>query len=40
MILRVKYNELTEKFNESKNSAERANLRKERDQMKKRNGEV
>jgi nucleoid-associated protein YgaU len=33
--LRVKYNGLTERFNDSKSTAERGNLRKERDQVKK-----
>jgi predicted nucleic acid-binding Zn-ribbon protein len=32
--LRVEYNELTERFNGSKSSVERINLRKERDQIK------
>jgi predicted nuclease with TOPRIM domain len=31
--LRIKYNELTEKFNSSKSSVERATLRKEREDI-------
>jgi hypothetical protein len=33
-ILRNKYNELTEKYNDSKSTVERGNLRKERDLVK------
>jgi chromosome segregation ATPase len=33
-LLRVKYNELTERFNDSKSSVERGSLRRERDQVK------